>query len=119
MLHKHTPLVISVRVEANGEWMGRNVACRIVKMRTTVPNTTVQTFDAVKREWEAHPSSEAEMEKRLSTKPATKRRIEMIKSCGRKSMVGDRYFSALCQRWYISVTRLQASRVFARVREVT
>jgi hypothetical protein len=78
--------------------MGRNIACRIVqaKMRTTVPNTAEQILDAVKREWEAHPSSEAEMEKRLSTSPATKRRIEMIRSWGRKSIVGDRYFSALC-----------------------
>ena len=62
--------------------MGRNVACRIVqaKMKTTVPNTTEQTLDAVKREWAAHPSSEAEIEKRLSTSPATKRKMEMMRS---------------------------------------
>jgi hypothetical protein len=67
-------------------------------MNTTMPNTTEQTFDAVKRDWDAHPSREPEMEKRLSTRPATNRRMEMISSWGRKSMVGDRYFSALCQR---------------------
>ena len=86
---------------AKGEWRGRNIACRIVqaKMKTTVPNTTEQTFDAVKRECDADPSSAAEVEKRLSTRPATNRRIETIRSWGRKSIVGDRYFSALCQRW--------------------
>jgi hypothetical protein len=90
----------SVSVKANGEWRGWNVACRIAlaKMKTTVPNTAVQTLDAVEREWDAHPSRENEMEKRVSTSPATKRRMEMIRSWGRKSMVGDRYFSALCQR---------------------
>jgi hypothetical protein len=82
MLHKYPLLVILVRAEVNGEWIGRNVACRIVqaKMKTTVPNTTEQTLDAVKRAWEAHPSSKAEMEKRLSTSPATKRRMDMMRS---------------------------------------
>jgi hypothetical protein len=69
-------------------------------MKTTIPNTTEQTPDAVKRNREADdPSSEAEIAKRLSMRPATKRRIETMRSWGRKSIVGDRYFSALCQRW--------------------
>jgi hypothetical protein len=68
-------------------------------MSTTIPNTTEQTPDAVKRDCDADPSSEAEIEKRLSMRPATKRRIEIMRSWGRKSIVGDKYFSALCQRW--------------------
>jgi hypothetical protein len=68
-------------------------------MKITVPNTAEQTFDAVKRDLDAGPSSEADIEKRLSVRPATKRRIERMRSWGRKSIVGDRYFSALCQRW--------------------
>jgi hypothetical protein len=92
--------MISVSVDVNGEWSGRKIACIIVQvnMKTTMPNTTEQTFDAVKREWDAHPSSESEVAKRLSTRPATNRRMEMMRSWGRNSMVGDRYFSALCQR---------------------
>ena len=50
------------------------------KMKTTIPNTTEQTPDAVKSECEADPSSEAEIEKRLSMRPATKRRIETMRS---------------------------------------
>jgi hypothetical protein len=94
-------MIRPVRVEAKGEWSGQTIACRIAqaKMSTTVPNTTEQTFDAVKRDWDAHPLSEAEIEKRLSTRPATKRRMETMRSWGRKSIVGDKYFSALCQRW--------------------
>jgi hypothetical protein len=90
-----------VRVEVKGELRGWKIPCTIVhaKMKTTIPNTTEQTPDAVKRNREAAPSSEAEIEKRLSMRPATKRRIETMRSWGRKSIVGDRYFSALCQRW--------------------
>jgi hypothetical protein len=77
------PLVIKVvRMEVKGECSGRYTACRIVhaKMRTTVPNTTEQTFDAVKRDCDAHPSSDAEIENKLSTRPATKRRMETMRS---------------------------------------
>ena len=58
------------------------MACKIVqaKMRTTVPNTTEHTFDAVKRDHDADPSSEAEIEKRLSIRPITNRRMEMMRS---------------------------------------
>ena len=71
-----------VRAEVKGEWMGRNIACKIVhaKMKTTVANTTEQTFDAVLRDCDAHPSSKADVEKRLSTRPATKRRMEIMRS---------------------------------------
>jgi hypothetical protein len=68
-------------------------------MKMTIPNTTEQTPDAVKRNRDADPSSEAEIEKRLSIRPMTNKSIEMMRSWGRKSIVGDRYFSALCQRW--------------------
>ena len=94
-------MIRSVRVEMKGEWRGRNIPCRIVhaKTKTAVPNTTEQTFDAVKRDCDANPSSEAEVEKRLSIRPMTNRRIETMRSWGRDSIVRDRYFSALCQRW--------------------
>jgi hypothetical protein len=49
-------------------------------MKITVPNTTEQTSEAVKRERDADPSSEAEIEKRLSMSPATKRRMDTIRS---------------------------------------
>jgi ribosome-binding protein aMBF1 (putative translation factor) len=49
-------------------------------VKTTIPNTTEQTPDAVKRNREADPSSEAEIAKRLSMRPATKRRIETMSS---------------------------------------
>ena len=72
----------SVSVEAKGEWKGRNIACRkvVAKIKTTVPNTTEQTLDAVKRDWEADPLREAEMENKLSTRPVMNRRMEMIRS---------------------------------------
>jgi hypothetical protein len=77
------PLIIRlVRVEVKGEWNGRNIPCRMVhaKMRTMNPNTIEQIFDAVKSESDADPSSEPEIEKRLSMRPATKRRMETMRS---------------------------------------
>jgi hypothetical protein len=49
-------------------------------MMTTIPNTIEQTPDAVKRDRDADPSSEAEIEKRLSMRPITKRRIETMRN---------------------------------------
>jgi hypothetical protein len=49
-------------------------------MKTAVPNTAEQTFDAVNIDHDAEPSSEAEMEKRLSMIPATKSIIETMRS---------------------------------------
>jgi hypothetical protein len=59
----------------------------------------VQIPDAVTRDRDADPSSETEIEKRLSIRPITNKRMERMRSWGRKSIVGDKYFSALCQRW--------------------
>jgi hypothetical protein len=58
------------------------VACKIVipRIRTTVPNTAEQTVDATESDLAAPPSSEAEIENRLSISPATKSRIDMMRS---------------------------------------
>jgi hypothetical protein len=88
------------------------------KTPTTKANTKAQKLEATTISLKASPWSCTERENNLSIRPATKRNMENISSWGIASMIGPRCLSASRHRKYISVTRLQASCVLVRVRDV-